>query len=82
MTTKIFKGRRFTNRKLADDRAWTVVKEHAPELSEAQCQNIIDTWIESGVLYEEEYYDTKLRKKRMGLFVNNAKRPGNTWEIE
>jgi hypothetical protein len=47
-----------------------------PHLNEVQCQNVIQTWINGGVLYYEEYFDTAIRKKRKGLRVNNAKRPG------
>ena len=75
MTETMFRGRRYSNDKRASDQAWMVVKEHTPHLTQDQCQQIVDTWLKSGLLYEEEYYDTKLRKNRKGLFVNNAKRP-------
>jgi hypothetical protein len=70
-----FKGRRFSARKRAANQAWVVVQKHFPELVQAQCEEIIETWLKNGVLYEQEYYDTKLRGIRMGLFVNDAKRP-------
>jgi hypothetical protein len=53
-----------------------VVQKRAPTLSPQQCQQVIDTWLRTGVLHEAIYYDTGLRKKRLGLFVNNGKRPG------
>ena len=76
----IIKGRRYSNRKGATNQAWELVQKHAPHLTEQQCREVVKTWLKSGLLYEQEYYDTKLRKKRHGIFVDNAKRPGNTWE--
>jgi hypothetical protein len=74
--TEIYKGRRYSNRPGALNQAWQLIKKQAPKLTDAQCKQLINTWISNGVLYEQEYYDTKMRKKRHGLFVNNAKRPG------
>jgi hypothetical protein len=73
----MLRGTLYSNHKQAGDRAaWKVVQKRMPDLNEEQCRKIIETWIENGVLYSEEYFDTKIRKKRQGLRVNNAKRPG------
>jgi hypothetical protein len=77
MTETIFRGRRYSNDKRAStsDQAWMVVKQHAPHLTQDQCQQIVEGWLKSGLLYEQDYYDTKLRRTRRGLFVDNSKRP-------
>jgi hypothetical protein len=72
-----YHGRRCSNRAGANDQAWLIVKRHAPTLTEKQCREVIKTWLASGVLHEEQYYDTELRKERIGLFINPARRPGD-----
>jgi hypothetical protein len=61
---------------VGDDRAaWKVVERHCPNKTEAQCREIIKTWVKNGLLYHAEYDDPVQRKKRLGLRVNAAKRP-------
>jgi hypothetical protein len=56
--------------------AWKAVKIHAPDKTEPQCREVIRLWAKNGVLVRDEYYSDADRKKRGGLRVNNAKRPG------
>jgi hypothetical protein len=70
-------GQRYSAAGSAGDRAaWKIVKERAPELSEAQCRETIRRWVKDGVLYSDNYEDPKQRRSRKGLFVNDAKRSG------
>lgn len=45
------------------------------ECSEKQAAIVIAEWFKSGLLYEEVYLDPEQRKPRIGVRVNNAKRP-------
>jgi hypothetical protein len=54
--------------------AWHVVVKHAAR-TEAEARSIVRTWIKNGVLYHESYHDEEERKGRVGLRVQNAKRP-------
>jgi hypothetical protein len=68
-------GRRYSASPNAKSRAaWPVVQLHCPSKAEAQCREIIKTWLKSGVLYEEECGDPAARKSGLGLFVNAAAR--------
>jgi AAA domain-containing protein len=58
--------------------AWRLVHAAAPDLAETQCRTIIATWIKTGVLFRDQYYDRARRKKLTGLFVNATKRPGKS----
>jgi hypothetical protein len=55
--------------------AWKVVQHHCPDRTEAQCREIIRTWVKNGVLVHEEYEDPKTRKTLNGLRVNHTKGP-------
>lgn len=69
-------GRRYTEgNKTTPRSAWPVIQRHAPDRTEAQCREIIRTWLENGVLRIEDYDDAKERKTVKGLFVCEAKRP-------
>jgi hypothetical protein len=69
-------GQRYSDAPKASTRAaWTVVQQHCPDRTEAQCREIVRTWVKNGVLFHEEYEDTEARKTRKGLRVNNGKRP-------
>jgi hypothetical protein len=71
-------GRRYSGHANAKDRAaWPVVQGHCPQKTEAQCREIIRTWLRTGTLSREEYYDPVDRKMAEGLRVNAAKRPGS-----
>jgi hypothetical protein len=69
-------GRRYSPAKQAtgDRAAWRIVQEHRTNLSEKQCQSVIDTWLKNGMLEKRDYQDPILHKSRAGLFV--SKRPG------
>jgi AAA domain len=69
-------GQRYSDAPKASTRAaWTVVQQHCPDRTEAQCREIVRTWVKNGVLFHEEYEDAEARKPRKGLRVNNGKRP-------
>jgi hypothetical protein len=68
---------RYTDAPAATDRAaWKAVARHIPSLNEKQARKIIQTWVDNAALAKREYHDEIDRKKRAGLYVNNAKRPG------
>jgi len=72
-------GQRYSNAGPAKERAaWPIVHKHCPNKTEAQCRQIINTWARTGLLYNKPYDDPIERKKRNGLYVNDAKRPGTT----
>jgi hypothetical protein len=58
-----------------DKQAWRVVNKYCPQKSEAACRRVIHTWLNTGLLYAEQYYDSEQRKKRSGLYVDDTKRP-------
>jgi hypothetical protein len=69
-------GRRYSSSSAATDRAaWPVVQRHCTDRSEAQCREIISTWVKNGVLYNEEYDDPGQRRKQKGLRLDPTKRP-------
>jgi AAA domain len=69
-------GQRYSGAPAAGKRAaWRVVKKHCPNRTEAQCKEIIRTWVRNGVLYEDEYDDPVDRKLRNGLRLDATKRP-------
>jgi hypothetical protein len=39
-------------------------------------RKVLETWLENGVLYYENYFDKKNRRDQQGLHVNDVKRPG------
>jgi hypothetical protein len=53
-----------------------VVQKHLPDKTEGQCRKIIHKWLETELLYPEDYDDPIQRRSRSGLRVNDAKRPG------
>ena len=68
-------GRRYSNAPAATDRqVWLVVERHTSK-TEAQCRQIINAWLDSGLLYADDYDDPQQRRKRKGLYVNDTKRP-------
>jgi hypothetical protein len=69
-------GERYSGAGKATDRAaWRVVLEHAPDKTEKQAREIINTWLRNGVLYVEEYESPRRRERLKGLRLNAAKRP-------
>jgi hypothetical protein len=69
-------GQRYSSAGPAKDRAvWPVVARHCQDRTEAQCREIIRTWIKTGLLYDKDYDDPVDRKPRKGLHVDTTKRP-------
>jgi AAA domain len=69
-------GQRYSAANKADDRAaWRVVQKHCSDRTEAQCREIIRTWVKNGVLYDATYDDPIERKERKGLRFDTTKRP-------
>jgi hypothetical protein len=69
-------GQRYSDAARAPNRAaWPIVLRHCPDRTEAQCREIVRTWVKSGLLYAEEYDDPVERKRRKGLHVDHEKRP-------
>jgi hypothetical protein len=46
-------------------------------VSDRQAADMLAAWLKSGVLFREEYRDKREGKDRIGLNVNQLKRPGN-----
>ena len=71
-------GVRYTNHPQAKTRAaWKVVVKHVPTVTEPQAQEIIATWVKSGVLLSREYWNEKVSKKEDGLFENKEREKDN-----
>jgi hypothetical protein len=69
-------GQRYSDAGPAKTRAaWPVVQRHCPDRTEPQCRQIVNTWVETGVLFNDEYDDPIDRKSRKGLRVCHGKRP-------
>ncbi len=69
-------GQRYSDAGPAKTRAaWPVVQRHCPDRTEPQCRQIVNTWVENGVLFNEDYDDPIDRKSRKGLRVCHGKRP-------
>lgn len=68
-------GQRYSNSGPARGRAaWPIVQKHCPNKTEAQCRQIINTWVRTGLLCNKTYDDPIERKERNGLHVNDAGR--------
>lgn len=59
--------------------AWPVVQQFCPAITEDEARQVIDTWIENGVLVKKMHKDPKDSHDHPSLFV--GKRPGDTWEM-
>jgi AAA domain len=70
-------GRRYSGAPAAKTRAaWPIVQKHIPDRTEQQAREMISTWLKTGLLVGETYYDERDRKDRDGIRVDGAKRPG------
>jgi len=70
-------GRRYSDNNAARERAaWMVVCRHVPSLNEDQARKVIATWRTNDVLRVVDYDDPTDRKRRRGLALNPARRPG------
>jgi len=75
-------GQRYSNAPKAEKRAvWPVVQKHYPDKSEAECRTIIHKWLETKLLYPNDYNDPVESKERKGLYVDSTKRPGTTEKV-
>jgi hypothetical protein len=69
-------GQRYSDAPKAEDRAaWRPVQMHCLDRTEAQCREIVKTWVKNGVLTAQDYDDPVTRKTRKGLRVCHGKRP-------
>jgi hypothetical protein len=62
--------------RVGDRAAHLLVQKHLSDKSAEQAREIIATWIKNGALFYVDYNDPVVRKRRKGLKVNAAKRPG------
>ena len=68
-------GTRYSHANAAKTRAaWRVVQTRIPDKNDKQCREIIQAWINGGVLYEDDCKDSKGDPAK-GLFVEPGKRP-------
>jgi hypothetical protein len=56
--------------------AWRIVQKHCPDKTDAQCREIIRTWLNTGTLVEKEYSSPTTRGTAVGVRVDASKRPG------
>jgi hypothetical protein len=69
-------GERYSAAGAAGKRAvWQVFAELVPDRTDKQAREIVNAWLKSGLLYEEEYKSRGQRRPRLGLKVCDAKRP-------
>lgn len=47
--------------------AWPVVLRHLPDKSERQCKDMVNEWVRTGTLIEDEYSDPNTSQKAKGL---------------
>ena len=74
-------GQRFSAAPRAEDiAAWRVVQKHLTTKTEAQCREVIRKWVKEEMLFSKEYPNPVTRKKVEGLYVDDAKRPGESRE--
>jgi hypothetical protein len=75
INTGLSDGNLYSNASRATTRAaWKVVQNIKKDKSEAQCREIIRTWIKNGVLVKTEYENPKNRNKEHGLKLSKEKR--------
>jgi AAA domain len=69
-------GQRYSSASSARKRAaWAIVQKHCPDRTEAQCRQIIRTWVKNGVISEDDYPDPVDRRVRQGLRLDATRRP-------
>jgi len=76
-------GQRYSNAPKTDEdrKAWRVVQKHCPDKAEGCCRQVIHAWLETKLLYPEEYHNPIQRKKQNGLKVDWAKSPGRITSV-
>lgn len=56
--------------------AGTVLMEEGAEVSENAAKQILKTWVDEGMIYEEDYRNMVRRKDEKAVFVNMSMLPG------
>jgi hypothetical protein len=71
-------GRRYSDHGSAgeDRKAWPVVQRHCIGKTEAQCREMIRSWLKQKVLYRNKYERPNHGDEETGLYVDNSKRSG------
>jgi hypothetical protein len=69
-------GSRFTHTRRSAERWAGNVLMTMFDVTEGQAAEMIRVWLANGVLLKETYHDTSQRKDRVGLTVNDVRRPG------
>lgn len=70
-------GGRFTHTRRSHERWAGSVLMAMFELTEGQAAEMVRVWLHNGVLVKESYHDLAQRKDRVGLTVNDVRRPGD-----
>ena len=70
-------GKRYSFRPQSNRWIGEAIIENALDKSEADAKQIVREWRKSGLLFEDEYQNDETRKTEKGVFVDEAKRPGN-----
>ena len=73
-------GQRYSFRQQSNRWIGEAIIENALDKSEADAKQIVREWRKSGLLFEDEYQNDETRKTVKGVFVDELKRPGNSYE--
>ena len=71
-------GQRYTLKKSRGTKRWAgdVVIDAGADVSEVSAKAILKTWVQRGMIYEDQVRNPKTRKEENGLFVNMDLMPG------
>jgi hypothetical protein len=71
-------GVRYTSSRTGTAKRWagSLIMERM-DRNEEQAKAILGEWIRNKLVVERAYDDAEQRKERLGLFVEDAKRPGH-----
>jgi hypothetical protein len=70
-------GSRYTDSRRGDAARWAGhILVEMFSVTEGQATMMLRTWLKTGVVFKESYYDKSQRKDRTGLCVDPTKRPG------
>jgi hypothetical protein len=71
-------GQRYSDQPQAEPvrQAWRLVHDATDGDAEGACREVIETWKKNQLIETRDYHDPVVRKKRKGLFVIAANRPG------
>lgn len=73
-------GQKYSFRPQSNRWVGDAIVENALEKTEADAKQIVKEWRKSGLLFEDEYQNDETRKTAKGVFVDESKRPGNSYE--